>query len=189
VLNCPALPSSLADSELFGVEAGVATGVTPRPGRLEQADGGTLLLDEVADLAPEAQAKLLRFLQDGSLERVGGREALRVDVRVLAATNRTVDPLPSSFRSDLFYRIAALRLHIPPLRERPDDVVPLVEHFLGRAGAGQLTLDPGAHSALVVYAFPGNVRELQAVVDRAALLAGGTRITVEHLGLPTPGRC
>ncbi len=183
VLNCPALPSGLEESELFGVEAGVATGVSARRGRLELADRGTLLLDEVADLSAEAQAKLLRFLQDGSCERVGGRKPLRLDVRVLAATNRPLEPLPARFRADLYYRLAALRLHLPPLRERREDVLPLVERTLRRLGAPHLRLEAPAREELLGYPFPGNVRELEAIVGRAALLAEGGAIRLEHLGL------
>lgn len=187
VLNCPALPAGLEESELFGVEAGVATGVTARRGRLEQAEGGTLLLDEVADLSPDAQAKLLRFLHDGTCERVGGRKGIQLDVRVIAATNQSLDPLPARFRSDLFFRLAGLRLHLPPLRERVEDIEPLVEQFLHGLGVPSLWLHPDARRALLAHSFPGNIRELKAMVGRAALLQVNGEILPEHLGLPSGG--
>jgi len=184
VLNCPALAAGVIESELFGVEEGVATDVKARPGRLEQADGGTLFLDEVGDLPLEAQAKLLRFLQDGVLDRVGGRQPVTVDVRVLAATNRDLESALASggFRNDLYHRIAAAALELPPLRERRDDIIPLVEHFLARFGHG-VTLDAAARAALVDYHYPGNVRELAMIVERSAVLADAGVIRVEHLGL------
>jgi transcriptional regulator with PAS, ATPase and Fis domain len=187
IVNCPALPASLVEPELFGVEHGVATGVSRRPGRLEQADGGTLMLDEIGDLAAEAQAKLLRFLQDQTIERVGGRKPLQLDVRVIAATNRDPEEAIASgaLRSDLYFRIAALHIEIPPLRERPEDIPALVDYFLQRQQASHMELDPQARQQLLAYQFAGNVRELEAIVARAALLARNSLITVDDLGLRT----
>jgi two-component system response regulator AtoC len=188
VLNCPALPPTLVESELFGVEAGVATGVSSRPGLLEQADGGTILLDEVGDLPPEVQAKLLRFLQELTVTRVGGRKATRVNARVLAATNRDLDAAIATggFRSDLYYRLAGVTLRIPPLRERPEDIPPLAAFFLERfAPAKRLSAD--ALRALKGHGFPGNVRELETIVRRSALLAKGDEIQVADVGLAEAG--
>jgi transcriptional regulator with GAF, ATPase, and Fis domain len=188
VLNCPALPLSVLESELFGVEAGVATGVTARTGRIEQAGGGTLLLDEIGDLCPEAQAKLLRFLQEKTIERVGGRSPIRVDCRILAATNTDLEaPIANgSFRADLYYRIAAVTLEVPPLRQRPDDIDALVAWRLEQLGRAELTLDKTARSALIAHPLPGNVRQLLAMVERATVLAAGDQITSGDLGLDTP---
>ena len=134
VVNCPGLPESLFESELFGVEKGVATGVDPRPGRLALADGGTVLLDEIGDLPLPAQAKILRFLQDGTVDRVGGKAPVQVDVRVIAATNVDLEASIDAgrFRSDLYHRLAAFTVTLPPLRDRRQDIPALVEHFLAR---------------------------------------------------------
>jgi two-component system, NtrC family, response regulator AtoC len=188
VINCPALPPSLAESELFGVESGVATGVSSRPGLLEQADGGTLLLDEVADLPPEEQAKLLRFVEGRTLTRVGGRRELRMDVRILAATNRDVEAAVAAgtMRADLYYRLAGVVLRLIPLRRRAADVPLLAGHFLASAAPG-LTLSPAALDALQTHPWPGNVRQLKAIVERAAYLAAGSTIEAGDLGLESPG--
>jgi len=185
VVNCPALPGSLVESELFGVEAGVATDVRPRPGRLELADGGTLFLDEVGDLAPQAQAKLLRFLEDGSVERVGGREVRTVRARVVAATHRDLEAeiRDGSFREDLYFRLAGLHLSLPPLRERPEDIEPLAEHFLREAGGGRVELSDDARAALRRHPYPGNVRELRSAIERAALLVDGQVVEAADLEL------
>jgi transcriptional regulator with PAS, ATPase and Fis domain len=145
------------------------------------------MLDEIGDLAAEAQAKLLRFLQDQTIERVGGRKPLQLDVRIIAATNRNPEEAIASgaLRSDLYFRIAALHIEIPPLRERPEDVPALVDHFLKRQQASHLELDPKARQQLLAYPFAGNVRELEAIVARAVLLARDGRIRVEDLGLRT----
>ena len=185
MLNCPALPPTLVESELFGVEAGVATGVSSRPGLLEQADAGTILLDEVGDLPPEVQAKLLRFLQELTITRVGGRKTIRVDARVLAATNQDLDAAiaSGSFRSDLYYRLAGVTLALPPLRQRREDVLPLADWFMERFAPGK-RLSPGAVEILRGYDYPGNVRELEMIVRRSAFLANGAEIQAAEVVLP-----
>jgi len=185
ILNCPALAPGLAESELFGIEGGVATDVRARPGRLEEAHEGTLFLDEIADLGLEVQAKLLRFLQDGTIEPVGGRSKKRVDVRLVAATNQDLETAMESgrFRRDLYYRIAAVHLDLPPLRKRPEDIPALVEHLLQRRDNGHLRVDDRALAALEGHDFPGNVRELDAIINRAAALVDGSTIRAGDLAL------
>jgi DNA-binding NtrC family response regulator len=173
-LNCGAVARDLVESELFGHEKGAFTGaITARKGRFELADGGTLLLDEIGDMPMPMQVKLLRVLQEGQFERVGGGRTLKVNVRVLAATNRDLGAMvrDGSFREDLYYRLNVVTLHIPPLRERIEDLPLLLAHFTspGRKGHGlQLTAD--AVNALMAYPFPGNVRELENLVERLAIL-------------------
>ncbi len=182
-VNCGAIPTELIDSELFGHERGSFTGaVATRKGWFERADGGTLLLDEVAELQPAAQVRLLRVLQDGTFERVGGQTPLHVSVRVIAATNRDLRQMVAegTFREDLWYRLAVFPVHIPPLRERLDDIPQMAAHFALRA-AKRLGLPPHIPSQsdcelLVRYHWPGNVRELAAVVERAAILGDGRRL-------------
>jgi len=190
-VNCGAIPETLLESELFGHERGAFTGATARKaGRLERANGGTLFLDEIAEMSPGLQVKLLRFLQDGVLERVGGTEPLRVDVRVVAATNRDLaaDVRTGRFREDLFYRLDVVRVRMPPLRERREDVAGLATAFLrGAAGGGAgrpAGFSPEALAALERYAWPGNVRELLHAVERAAILARGEIIELEDLPEP-----
>jgi DNA-binding NtrC family response regulator len=183
-LNCAAVPAELIESELFGHEAGAFTGATrQRAGKFERADGGTLFLDEVGDMAPSMQAKLLRVLQERELERVGGSETLKVDVRVVAATNRDLraDSASGSFRADLFDRLNVVPLELPPLRARRDDIPELAEHFLtisrrenARPG---IALDEEALAALSRYPFPGNVRELKNLVERLVILSPDDRVT------------
>ena len=173
-LNCGAVARDLVESELFGHEKGAFTGaVTARKGRFELADGGTLLLDEIGDMPMPMQVKLLRVLQEGQFERVGGGRTLKVDVRVLAATNRDLGAMvrEGEFREDLYYRLNVVTLHIPPLRERTEDLPLLLAHFTspGRKGHG-LQLAPDALTALAAYDFPGNVRELENLVERLAIL-------------------
>jgi len=177
-INCAALSTSLLESELFGHEKGAFTGADrTRKGRFELADGGTLLLDEISEISPSIQAKLLRVLQEQAFERVGGDRSIRVDVRVIATSNRD---LPSAvrageFREDLYYRLNVLPLALPPLRERREDVPELAEHFLRlvaeREGAEPRVFDENALNAMQAYHWPGNVRELQNVCERAAVLA------------------
>ncbi len=176
VVNCPALPPGLVESELFGVEAGVATGVTARAGLLEAADGGTLFLDEVGDLPAEAQTKLLRFLQDRSIQRVGARRARTIDVRIVSATNRDLDADVASgaFRRDLFFRLAGARLRIPPLRERPEDALAIAEDALSELSGGALSLSDGARASILAQAWPGNAREVRAAVELACLRVEGS---------------
>jgi pSer/pThr/pTyr-binding forkhead associated (FHA) protein len=183
VVNCPALPQSLMESELFGVERGVATGVEAREGLLEIANGGTLLLDEVGDLELSAQAKLLRFMQQRTIERVGGRQALRLDVRIVAATNHDLlEALEARrFRADLYHRLNVVSLHLPPLRERAEDVPLLIDHFLSGNAGPRVTVSAAAVEALSRYPFPGNVRELEHLLERAQLLCEGGVIQLQDL--------
>jgi transcriptional regulator with GAF, ATPase, and Fis domain len=184
-VNCGAIPPELVDSELFGHEKGAFTGaLATRKGWFERADGGTLFLDEVGDLPLAAQVRLLRILQDGTYERVGGQQTRRVDVRILAATHRDMDALVGEgrFREDLWFRISVFPLYLPPLRSRADDVPVLARHFARsaglRLGSGPLELGDDDLALLLDYPWPGNVRELAAVVERAAILGGGHRLDV-----------
>ena len=178
-LNCAALPESLLESELFGIEGGVATGVTARRGKFELAQGGTLFLDEIGDLALPLQVKLLRTLQEREVTRVGGQHPVRVDVRVVAATHRNVEALvrEGRFREDLYYRLRGVEIELPPLRERREDIAYLVRHFSRefclREGIGEPHLDRDALALLLSWDYPGNVRELQNVVEGAISLAEG----------------
>ena len=184
-VNCGAIPPELIDSELFGHELGSFTGaVSSRKGWFERADGGTLFLDEVAELPLAAQVRLLRILQDGILERVGAEKQQHADVRVVAATNRDLRAMVSegAFREDLWYRIAVFVIGLPPLRERIEDIPPLAAHFALRAakrlGTPPLVPTPADNDLLVSYAWPGNARELSAVIERAAILGNGRRLEV-----------
>jgi DNA-binding NtrC family response regulator len=176
-LNCAALSESVLESELFGHEKGAFTGaVSRREGRFEQANGGTLFLDEISEVPPAVQIKLLRFLQEREFERVGGNETLKVDVRIVAATNKDLMHLVNEgrFREDLYYRLNVVRIAVPPLRARPSDVLQLAEHFLRRAAAENEVevmgfTDP-AKTLLIEYPWPGNVRELQNTVEQAVVL-------------------
>jgi two-component system, NtrC family, response regulator HydG len=178
-LNCAALPESLLESELFGIEGGVATGVTARRGKFELAQGGTLFLDEIGDLALPLQVKLLRALQEREVTRVGGQHAVRVDVRVVAATHRNVEQLvrDGEFREDLYYRLRGVEIELPPLRARREDIAHLVRHFArefcAREGIAEPHLDRDALALLLSWDYPGNVRELQNVVEGAISLADG----------------
>ncbi|MFI5176970.1 MAG: sigma-54 interaction domain-containing protein [Vicinamibacterales bacterium] len=183
-VNCAALVETLIEAELFGIEERTATGVRGRRGKFEQAHQGTLFLDEVADLAPLAQAKLLRVLQDLSIERVGGQHARQVDIRVIAATNRSLAALVQAgrFRPDLFYRLAGVEVQVPPLRARRNDIPLLVEHFVGRHRRTRVvSLSIAAVEALVGYDWPGNVRQLGRVLERAIALAPGPLIEINDL--------
>jgi two-component system response regulator FlrC len=190
-LNCAAIPESLLESELFGHEKGAFTGATAlHRGMFEQAHGGTLLLDEVGEMQVALQAKLLRVLETRKVMRLGSTRERDVDVRVIAATNRDLeaDVQAGRFRQDLYFRLNVFPIHVPPLRERPGDILPLARHFLSILGASPgrtaSTLSAAAEAALVAYGWPGNVRELQNAVERATILAGGEVLTPEHLGLP-----
>src|SRR5262245_33839409 len=184
-LNCSALPTGLVESELFGHEKGAFTGATEkRTGRFELADGGTIFLDEVGDLPPEVQVKLLRVLQEREFERVGGTKTIRVDVRVIAATNRDLGQAVAAgtFRQDLFYRLNVFPVQLPPLRERTDDIPLLVHYFLGRyaakVGRAISRVAPEAMQRLVAYPWPGNVRELENVIERAVILSPGPYLVI-----------
>ena len=179
-LNCSALNEDLFESELFGHERGAFTGaVGVHRGRFERADGGTLFLDEVGDMPLRVQAKLLRVLEDGVFERVGGEKEIAGDVRIVAATNAPLERAVAArrFREDLYHRVAVLRIHVPPLRERVDDVPLLAEHFLRifaeRYGRGARRLSPEAARLLASYAWPGNIRELRNVLERVYVESSG----------------
>jgi transcriptional regulator with PAS, ATPase and Fis domain len=183
-VNCAALVETLVEAELFGIEDRTATGVRGRRGKFELADRGTLFLDEVADLAPTAQAKLLRVLQDMTIERVGAASAQQVDARIIAATNRSLHEMVAAgrFRADLYYRLAGVEVVVPPLRERREDVPLLIQHFLGVYSAGVgVSIDAPAMQALMSYDWPGNVRQLARVLERALALASSSMITVADL--------
>jgi two-component system, NtrC family, nitrogen regulation response regulator NtrX len=189
-VNCAAIPTELIESELFGHEKGAFTGAAGlRRGKFELADGGTIFLDEVGDLHEASQAKLLRILQDGELQRVGGEQTIRVSVRVISATNRRLDQLVAAgaFREDLFYRLSVVPIRLPALRERPQDIGDLVAYFLAefcaRNNFRPREIDPGVVPVLESYGWPGNVRELRNVVERMAILTRGERITVESIPL------
>ncbi len=187
-VNCAALPESLIESELFGHEKGAFTGASSRRvGRFEQANGGTFFLDEIGDLTPVIQTKLLRVLQEKTIERVGGSNVLKVDVRVIAATHRNLKQLVKKgvFREDLFYRISVIGLNLPPLRKRLEDIPGLAQFFMERfrkqAGREEMALTPRAIKALQRYRWPGNVRELENVIERGVVLAPRSRINLEDL--------
>ena len=187
-INCTAVPDSLLESELFGHEKGAFTDArTTRKGMFEVSDGGTLLLDEVADMSPASQAKILRALEERAIRRVGGVREIPVDVRLLASTNQDLDALQADgrFRQDLFFRLNVFTIHLPPLRERGDDVLLLAYHFLGQYARefrkDVRRLDPGAEAILQSYHFPGNVRELRNLVERAVILCEGTALTAREL--------
>jgi two-component system nitrogen regulation response regulator NtrX len=192
-VNCSAIPEELFESELFGHERGSFTGATQaRRGRFEEAHGGTLLLDEVADLSARAQTKLLRVLQEGELSRVGGSRAIRVDVRVVAATNRDLAAAvsASAFREDLYFRLAVIPITVPPLRDRIEDLPLLVDHFLGQLakeiGRRAPAFAPEALEELRRYPFPGNVRELRNLVERLIIMNPGVRIGPEQVEAVLP---
>ncbi len=183
-VNCGAIPENLLESELFGHERGAFTGaVTRKLGRFEQADGGTIFLDEIGELSPALQVKLLQVLEEKAFVRVGGSETRTVDVRILAATNRDLEGEVGAgrFREDLFYRLNVFPIVLPPLRERPGDLEPLVHHFLAVAGSPADKITPEGYRALAAYPFPGNVRELAHVIERALIIAGGDSVTPDEL--------
>ncbi|PTN32455.1 sigma-54-dependent Fis family transcriptional regulator [Desulfonatronum sp. SC1] len=186
-LNCSAVPETLFERELFGIEKGVATGVLMHRGLLEQAQGGTLLLDEIADMPLSCQGKLLRVLEERELTRVGGTRVLQLDVRILAATNKdmTLAVQSGAFRGDLFFRLNVMSLHLPPLRERREDIVPLMRHFLDlhsrSMGRDQPRLAKSALEALASYDWPGNVRELSNEMERLVALSFVGEIHFEDL--------
>jgi DNA-binding NtrC family response regulator len=187
-VNCAAIPEQLLESELFGHERGAFTGATlQRVGKFEQCNGGTLFLDEIGDMTPATQTKILRVLQSGTFERVGGNTPLKVDVRIIAATNKPLEEAVAArqFREDLFYRLNVVRIHIPPLRERREDVRLLVNYFLKKFARDQETapksISTGVIKALEAYHWPGNVRELENIVRRALVVAKGDAILLSDL--------
>jgi len=192
-VNCSAIPEELIESELFGHERGAFTGATQaRRGRFEEAHGGTLFLDEVGDLSPRAQTKLLRVLEEGEFFRVGGNRTIRVDVRVIAATNRDLAERIRSnqFREDLYFRLAVIPITVPALRERPEDIPLLLEHFatkIARETSGkQKRFTPGALELLRRYPFPGNVRELRNLVERLIIMTPGASVDHEQVRAVLP---
>jgi transcriptional regulator with GAF, ATPase, and Fis domain len=192
-LNCAALPEALVESELFGHERGAFTGADKlKHGRFDLAAGGTLFLDEIGELTPAVQAKLLRVLQERQYERVGGTATLQADIRLIAATNCDLERAVAEgrFREDLYYRVAVFRVHLPALRDRGDDVLRLADHFVHELGARLERPGPGltgeARELLRAQSWPGNIRELQNAIERALILAKGTIISAEHLGIVPP---
>src|SRR5437870_80382 len=192
-INCAALPEALIESELFGHERGAFTGADKqKPGRFELAAGGTLFLDEVGELAPAVQAKLLRVLQEGEFQRVGGTATLKADFRLIVATNRNLTDAMArgQFREDLYYRLSVFPIHLPPLRERGGDVVLLAQEFVRRLGERMGKGEPGlsrdAQELLVTYPWPGNIRELQNAIERALIVSDAGLITAAQLGLTLP---
>lgn len=190
-VNCAALPGGLVESELFGHERGAFTGASAqRPGRFELANGGTLFLDEIGEMPLEAQAKLLRVLQDGMVDRIGSTASVPVDVRIVAATNAHLQDAikKGTFRSDLFYRLHVFPVSIPPLRERREDIPLLADHFLAQAAAKlkrrHLKLGRQSLDRLLEYTWPGNIRELQSLIDRAVILSTGDTVEIEEAFFP-----
>jgi two-component system NtrC family response regulator len=189
-INCAAIPDNLLESELFGYEKGAFTGaVKTTPGKIETAHRGTLMLDEIGDLPMALQAKLLRFLQERVIERIGGRQEIPVDVRIVGATHRDLKALIAEgrFREDLFYRLAEIVLEVPPLRDRVGDKALLAHALVRRFAAEQkrsaMTLTPAALSAIDAHAWPGNVRELENTIKRAVIMADGNQIDAAAIGL------
>ena len=193
-INCAAIPDSLLEATLFGYEKGAFTGAQQaQAGKFEQAQNGTLLLDEVTEMPMGLQAKLLRVLQEREVERVGGKQPVPLNIRIVATSNRDMAEAVAKgvFREDLYYRLNVFPVAIPPLRERPEDVLAIARHFIaehgGRLGRSGVTLSPAAEAALKAHAWPGNVRELENVVQRALILAPGSAIEPVHLNLgPRP---
>jgi DNA-binding NtrC family response regulator len=182
-VNCGAIPDTLLESELFGSEKGAFTDAVSRPGSFERADGGTLFLDEVGEMSPAAQASLLRVIEQKELTRVGGTHSIPLDVRVVSASNRELklDMSAGRFRADLFYRLGVLPIRVPPLRDRAGDIPLLAVHFLGQLGTPSRTLSEGARERLLAHPWPGNIRELRSVMERAVLAADGGEIRPCHL--------
>jgi DNA-binding NtrC family response regulator len=187
-VNCAAIPEGLQESELFGHEKGAFTGaLATHPGKFEQAAGGTIFLDEVGEMSPSAQARLLRVLQERVLQRVGGTENIEIDVRVISASNRDLPSMveDGSFRRDLFYRLVVFPISLPPLRDRREDIPLLVEHFLDKhardAGKRVTRVEPQAMEALSTHGWPGNVRELENVIHRTLLVSAGLELTLADL--------
>ena len=194
VINCAAIPRDLLESELFGHEKGAFTGAVDRKiGRFEQADTGTIFLDEIGELDQSLQAKFLRVIQSRTFERVGGTQSITCDVRIISATNRDLRAMSTAgtFREDLYYRLATFPILLPPLRERPTEIPVLAEHFLtmyaGKEGRGRMRFAPGVMRVLSAHAWPGNVRELASTIERAVLLAEGDEIGMEELPMVLHG--
>lgn len=182
-INCAAIPESLLESELFGYERGAFTGAERRRiGKFEQSHGGTLFLDEIGDMSPETQAKILRLLQDGRFERLGGSESITADVRIIAATNQNLDALieQGKFRKDLYYRLRGVTIHLPPLRDRSEDIAELAHYFLFRfnrqLGTTVQSIAPEALEMLEKFDWPGNIRQLQSAIREALIVSVGSTI-------------
>jgi transcriptional regulator with PAS, ATPase and Fis domain len=188
-VNCAALPDTLLESEMFGYEKGAFTGASTsgKTGRFELAQDGTLFLDEIGDLHAEAQAKILRFLQEREVQKVGGTRTLRLDVRVIAATNQDLETniRKGQFREDLYYRLNVMRIHLPPLRERKEDIPLFTHHFIKNFnqefGRKTIGLTPNVAQKLIEYNWPGNIRELKNVIERAVHLSKGLYLSEEHI--------
>jgi two-component system nitrogen regulation response regulator NtrX len=193
-VNCAAIPSELIESELFGHVKGAFTGATEaKPGKFELADGGTIFLDEIGDMSVSAQAKVLRVLEEHEIERVGGKKPIKVDVRVIAATNQNLEERIKNgeFREDLYFRLNVIPIHVPPLREHPDDITLIADHYLARYARDNnrkpKELTPDAVGILKNYSWPGNVRELRNTMERLAILAPGEKIAAADLAGIIPG--
>jgi transcriptional regulator with GAF, ATPase, and Fis domain len=188
-VNCAAIPETLLEAELFGYARGAFTGaVQSRVGRMHAAQGGTIFFDEIGDMPVNLQSKLLRFLENGEVQRLGTSDVFRVDARVLAATNVNLEAKVSrgEFREDLYYRLSVFPIELPPLRERGDDVLLLAREFAARFSEGSITLSPCAEEALMRHRWPGNIRELRHVIERACILADGCGVLEpEHLRIRT----
>jgi len=183
-INCAAIPETLLESELFGHEKGAFTGASStRIGRFEEADGGTIFLDEIAEMSPPLQAKLLRVTQGGKFQRIGSNREVNTNARILAASNRVLEDEVKAgrFREDLFYRLNVVELNIPPLRERREDILPLAAKFIEELTKGRARFSETVAACLENYAWPGNVRELRNAMERAALLSRSELILMEHL--------
>lgn len=187
-INCAAIPENLLESELFGYEPGAFTGATARKsGLFEATNGGTLFLDEIGDLPPATQSKILRVLQEREVRRLGGRETIKVDVRIIAATNKDIEKEMQAgrFREDLYYRLRVVAVEVPPLRERKEDIPALVSHFVSRYnnefGKRIMTINPAAMDAVTEYHWPGNIRQLESVIERAVLMCETDTITLKDI--------
>ncbi len=194
-INCSAIPENLLESELFGYEKGAFTGAEKsKPGKFELADGGTLVLDEISELHPQLQAKLLRVLQEKEVERLGGVKPVQVDIRLISLSNRDIEAMveEGKFREDLFFRISVFPIKIPPLRERKEDIEFLSDYFLKEyskeAGKPYLELSDSAKKKLLNYDFPGNVRELENIIQRAVVLSSGKKITKDEIILSSKAK-
>jgi len=186
-INCVAIPEDLLEAELFGIEKNVATGVAGRMGRFEQTQCGTIFLDEIGDMSPSLQAKLLRVLQEREIEKIGGRKAIKVDVRVISATNKDLKKQikKNKFRDDLYFRLNVFPISLPPLRKRREDIPLLIKHFIERYAKETkkpvVKISEGAEELLIQYDYPGNVRELENLIERAIILTDGDTILLEAL--------
>ena len=187
-VNCAAIPDSLLDSELFGYDKGAFTGaVVKKPGRFELANGGSIFLDEIGDVSASVQVKLLRVLQEREIEHLGGTKAIKIDVRIIVATNRNLEDLVKKqiFREDLYYRLNVVPINLPPLRERKEDILTLVNSFLSKAsvisGREKKQITEGTLKYLINYSWPGNIRELENIIERCVVVTSKEIITEEDL--------